>query len=601
MRLSKLLLRSAILLAAVVAAGCDRGVDSVTSPAKVPTRPNALIVPTGYSDVSVGNFYACAVRAVDGGLVCWGDNTYRTTTPPAGKFRQVSAGRGHACALRADYVAVCWGGFGYVPSENSPPAITYSQVSAGNVYGCGVRMDNRMLACWGSNSDAEPGMPSIAFTQVSAGDVHTCGVAYGTGKVACWGMNGRGQTSAPDGVYSQVDVGTNYTCAVRSTGTLACWGSDDYHQSSVPAGTYTQVSAGYENTCAIRASDRAVVCWGLNSGGIATPPAGAYTKVSVGNDNACAIRAGDLGLVCWGDNDDGQSSPPGISTAHALPSASFTTAVSVFARDTMILNLYAARVSGYSQARFTYQFDCGDGKGYGPAQTAIYAKCPTRVAGTRTVRGKVIDQDGDTASYSQTVPVKLRPQTVTFTTTAPTSVVIGATYTTGAKSTSGLPVTVFPSNRTNCTMSGNVVTFATIGTCTIIADQPGDSTYAAARATQAIRTYYTFSGFFLPVRNAPTLNLIAAGTYVQIPFSLGGDRGALVVASTTTMVMNCDPYAQRIPAEYTRTGTPGVVYDKATAQYRVTWKAKTSFAGSCRSVTITLADGTTHSVRFKVN
>lgn len=602
MRLSQSLLRFAVLIGVVVAAGCDRDVDSVTAPAKVPSRPNALIVPTGYSDVSVGDSYACAVRAVDGGVVCWGDNTYRTNTPPAGSYRRVSAGLGHACALRTDYVAICWGGYGYVPSENSPPARTFSQVSAGNTYGCGVRMDNRMLACWGDNSDAEAGTPSsIAFTQVSAGDVHTCGLGYGTSKVTCWGMNGRGQTSVPEGIYSQVDVGSNYTCAVRSTGTLACWGSNDYKQGSVPAGTYTQVSAGETTTCAIRASDRAVVCWGQDSGGMITPPAGAYTKVSVGSDNACAIRASDLALVCWGYNDHGQSSPPGISTAHALPTASFTSAISVSALDTFVLNLYAARVSGYSQAKFTYRFDCGDGQGYGAAQTAIYAKCPTRVAGTRTVRGKVFDQDGDSAAYSQTVTVKLRPQTVTFTTTAPTSVVIGATYTASAKSTSGLPVAIFPANRTYCTMNGNVVTFVGIGTCTVIADQVGDSTYAAARATQAVRTFYSFSGFFLPVRNAPTLNMMPVGSYVQIPFSLGGNRGANVVASITTMVMNCDPYATRIPAAITLTGTPGAVYDQTTARYIVTWKAETSFAGSCRSVTITLADGTTHSVRFRIN
>jgi hypothetical protein len=600
MRLSLSLLRSAILLAAVVVAGCDRGVDSLDGPVVLLTRPNALIVPTGYSDVSVGDSYACAVRAVDGGLVCWGDDKNRTNSPPAGKYRQVSAGLGHACALRTDYTVICWGGFGFVPSENAPPAITYSQVSAGNVYGCGLRMDNRAVACWGGNSDALTGIPTVGFTQLSAGDLHTCGVGFGTSKVTCWGKNGRGQTSVPEGVYSQVDVGGNYTCAVRSTGTLACWGSDDYKQSSVPAGTYTQVSAGYETTCAIRASDRGIACWGWSSGGVTTPPAGAYTKVSVGSDNACAIRTVDLALVCWGYNDHGQSSPPGISTARALPTASFSTALSVYALDTIVLNLYAARVGSYSQAKFTYRFDCGDGKGYGAVQTLIYAKCPTRVAGTRTVRGKVTDQDGDTASYSQTVTVKLRPQTVSFATTAPTSGTIGGTYTTSGKSTSGLPVWVHPLNGI-CTMSGNVFTFATIGTCTIIADQAGDSTYASARATQSIRMFYAYSGFFLPVRNTPTLNLIPAGTYVQIPFSLGGNRGSNPVASTTTMVMNCDPYAARAAVEYTRTGTPGVVYDATTARYVVTWKAETSYAGSCRSVTITLADGTTHSVRFKVN
>jgi len=93
MRYSQSLLRSAILLALVVAAGCDSDVDSVMAPTKMPSGPNALIVPTGYSDVSVGANFGCAVRAVDGGLVCWGDNDYGKATPPTvGSYRQVSAG-----------------------------------------------------------------------------------------------------------------------------------------------------------------------------------------------------------------------------------------------------------------------------------------------------------------------------------------------------------------------------------------------------------------------------------------------------------------------------------------------------------------------------
>src|SRR5262245_19225850 len=173
MRYSQSLLRSAILLAAVVPAGCDRDVNSVMAPANVPPGPSALIVPTGYSDVSVGANFGCAVRAVDGGLVCWGENEYGNATPPTvGSYRQVSAGLNHACALRADYYVVCWGQIDW--GAASPPSITFSQVSAGNQYSCGVRMDNRLLACWGRNQYGQMNAPSVEFTQVTAGDVHTC-------------------------------------------------------------------------------------------------------------------------------------------------------------------------------------------------------------------------------------------------------------------------------------------------------------------------------------------------------------------------------------------------------------------------------------------
>src|SRR4029079_8441119 len=98
-------------------------------------------------------------------------------------------------------------------------------------------------------------------------------------------------------------------------------------------------------------------------------PAAAYTKVSVGLGVSCGIRA-DSTTVCAGNNSSGQAAPPAKATAHAMPSANFTTPASVVARDTFFLNLYSPRVAGYPNAtKFTSQFDCGDGKGYGAAQT----------------------------------------------------------------------------------------------------------------------------------------------------------------------------------------------------------------------------------------
>ena len=611
MRLSQSLLRSAILLAAVVVAGCDRDVDSVTAPARVPSGPNALIVTTGYSDVSVGANFACAVRAVDGGVVCWGENDYGKATPPTtGAYRQVSAGLNHACALRSNYFVVCWGQRDWGATE--PPSITFSQVSAGYKYSCGVRMDNRALACWGTNGTALANAPaSVAFKQVSAGAVHMCGVAFADSRVLCWGSNQDGAITVPLGTYTQVDVGGSYTCAIRTTGERPCWGANYYGQNTPQAGTYTQVAAAYTHTCALRASDRSIVCWGQDRVGMLNAPAGAYTKLSAGDNNACAIRASDLVVVCWGNNSSGMSSPPGLSPARKAPSATMGVTAAVRALDTITVSLFGARVDGFPAAKtFTYQFDCGDGKGYGAVSPTTFAKCPTRVAGNRAVRAKVIDQDGDTAAYSMTVSVALRPQTVTFTSTAPISPVINttlssSTYTPSARSMSGLAITFTAASYPTCSLSGNVVTFLGRGNCIIAADQKGDSTWAAARTTQSVNVIWPFSGFFTPVRNAPYVNAVAAGRYVKIPFSVSGNMGggSSVVPSNTasSYQVTCNPNAPRITVTSFGVATSGVAYDVGTGRYILTWLANAAWAGTCRTLVLTLADGTTHTLQFAFN
>ena len=601
MSFSRSLLRSAILLAVVIAAGCDRDVDSVTAPAKMPSRPNALIVPMGYSDVSVGSQYACAIRAGDSTLVCWGDNEFGKSTPPAGKYTQVSVGIDHACAVRADYRAVCWGDAS--SGGNAPPTFVFSQVSVGRQYGCGVRLDNRSVVCWGSNQYGKTTPPGFPFSQVSTSEYHACGLGFSDGRVMCWGFNNAGQANSPTGAFTQIDAGRNYTCAVRSDGRVLCWGVNDVGQSLPLAGAYTQVSAAYTHSCAIRTVDRGIACWGDPRDGMLSAPAGAYVKVSAGYTNSCAIRAGDNLLVCWGQNKKGESVPPGSSPGHVAPTATFGASARVTALDTIRLTLTGAQVPGYPNATaFKAQFDCGGGLGYGLVTTASTAACVASVAGTRVVRAKIIDQDGDATTYSKTVIVDPRPQTVTFTSTVPNASILGTTYTVSAAASSGLPVRFTTSSSAICSINGSVVAFVGMGTCTITATQDGNTVYAVARASQSFATNYPFSGFYLPVRNQPTINTMTAGRYVKIVFSLGGNRGGNVVAYTTPYTGTCSPTATYSPVASTTTGTSGLVeYDAMTQRYSLTWYAVPALAGSCRLVTVTFADGTSRALKFKFN
>ena len=81
---------------------------------------------------------------------------------------------------------------------------------------------------------------------------------------------------------------------------------------------------------------------------------------------------------------------------------------------------------------------------------------------------------------SQTAQVVGQAQTITF--TAPTSIQVGYVENLIATASSGLPVSFGSSTPSVCTVpsGGMAVTSLTIGTCIVVASQPGNGTYAAA-------------------------------------------------------------------------------------------------------------------------
>ncbi|MGH8477322.1 MAG: peptidoglycan DD-metalloendopeptidase family protein [Methylococcales bacterium] len=230
----------------------------------------------------------CAIR-LDNSLECWGGHP----SPPAGQFKQVSAGIGFACALGMDDTLSCWGAI------VTPPGGLYGQVSAGQSHACAVKSDNSVV-CWGYNSFAQANPPAGAFRQVSAGDSHSCAIKM-DGMVACWGANQFNQASPPSGTFQQVSAGVASTCGLRTDNTLACWGKID----RPPEGQFKQVSAGgtvfyfdglsvAARACALTLNNRAV-CWGFGS----SNPSGTFVQVIQGSDYACGIRT-DGFVNCWG-------------------------------------------------------------------------------------------------------------------------------------------------------------------------------------------------------------------------------------------------------------------------------------------------------------
>lgn len=84
-------------------------------------------------------------------------------------------------------------------------------------------------------------------------------------------------------------------------------------------------------------------------------------------------------------------------------------------------------------------------------------------------------------------PAVLSHQSISFTTTAPvTAVVGGPIYSVAATASSGLAVTFAAASSSAgiCTVSGSVVAFVGEGTCTVLAHQVGDDRYLAAPTAQ---------------------------------------------------------------------------------------------------------------------
>lgn len=120
-----------------------------------------------------------------------------------------------------------------------------------------------------------------------------------------------------------------------------------------------------------------------------------------------------------------------------------------------------------------------------------------------------------------------------------------------------------------------------------------------ADATTHYTVGYPFSGFKQPVDNAPALNPAKAGQAVPIKFSLGGNRGLGILASVSVSgptACSGGPVADPVPA--VAAGNSGLQYDAASDTYTWVWKTDSALKGTCRTLTVTLDDGTTHTARF---
>ena len=113
---------------------------------------------------------------------------------------------------------------------------------------------------------------------------------------------------------------------------------------------------------------------------------------------------------------------------------------------------------------------------------------------------------------------------------------------------------------------------------------------------------YNFTGFFRPVDNLPTLNLIKAGSAIPVKFSLGGYQGMNIfdIDYPKSQVVPCDSTAPVDGVDVTvNTGGSSLSYDAGSDQYNYVWKTDKAWANTCRQLVVRLKDGTYHRANFK--
>jgi len=169
-------------------------------------------------------------------------------------------------------------------------------------------------------------------------------------------------------------------------------------------GPYTVAEAGSVAVTAVGTDedgDPLTYAWDLDNDGDFDDAAGASASFSAATIDGPATRTVRVRVT------DGEYTAVDTATVNVTnvdPTATFVAPASVFAGFPIALSLTnATDAAPADRPGLTYAFDCGSG--YGAVSAASTAACPTDSVGTRSVGGKVLDDDGGVTEYRATVAV----------------------------------------------------------------------------------------------------------------------------------------------------------------------------------------------------
>jgi len=169
-----------------------------------------------------------------------------------------------------------------------------------------------------------------------------------------------------------------------------------------------------------------------------------------------------------------------------------------------------------------------------------------------------------------------------------------------------MAVTFTPTATDNCSGAVTIVSTPASGSIFNVGTTPVsvEATDAAGNKTTGtfnVTVLYNFTGFFSPVDNLPTMNVVNAGKGVPVKFSLSGNKGLSIFAADypISVVINCDGSGEDEIEQTLNAGQSSLSYDSATDTYIYVWKTQNSWANTCRQLIVKLNDGTEHRANFR--
>ena len=321
-----------------------------------------------FAAMSSGQFHTCGLRK-DGTVVCWGAGLADRSSPfesvtfvapdrrltavpgPDERYKAITAGEDHTCALALDGAVYCWGANSRGQS-NAPVDERFTSITGHHDVTCGLRADGTAV-CWGDRTQSPwSPLPGVAFKAVTTGvgilpdgtvkrwrdqpdaytpagrfDSITNGRGYNSfrcglrddGSVECWNEERKLSSGPEDVTFTSISSKYEFACGLDNAGTPHCWRvhgvAVNFGQWSPPADeVFKVITTGSVHACGLRL-DGSAVCWGNDYRGKTSPPAElVFTSLASGAKHTCGILT-DGTLACWGGNDHGQSSPPGRKPA----------------------------------------------------------------------------------------------------------------------------------------------------------------------------------------------------------------------------------------------------------------------------------------------